>query len=98
MMKTRIYTLLAALLLTAAIVQAQKTVTTIRVKPLSSLTVGDDAYVEVTLDADINAIATLTVTDGASYNKSFYVALVGGYGSGGSAECSMMLPVSNMYI
>ena len=80
MMKTRIYTLLAALLLTAASVQAQKTVTTIRVEPLSSLTVGDDAYVTVTLDADINAIATLTVTDGASYNETFNVALVGGNG------------------
>ena len=80
MMKTRIYTLLAALLLTAASVQAQKTVTTIRVEPLSSLTVGDDAYVTVTLDADINAIATLTVTDGASYNETFNVGLVEGSG------------------
>ena len=81
MMKTRIYTLLAALLLTVASVQAQ-TATTISVKPsLSSIIVGEDVYVVVTLDPAINAIATLTVTDGASYNKSFYVALEDGYGS-----------------
>ena len=80
-MKTRIYTLLAALLLTVASVQAQ-TATTISVKPsLSSIIVGEDVYVVVTLDPAINAIATLTVTDGASYNKSFYVALEDGYGS-----------------
>jgi hypothetical protein len=98
MMKTRIYTLLAALLLTAASVQAQKTVTTIRVEPLSSLTVGDDAYVTVTLDADINAIATLTVTDGASYNKSFYVALEGGSGSGSGSYYVPNLPAGTYSI
>lgn len=79
-MKTRIYTLLAALLLTVASVQAQ-TVTTISVDVASpTILVGDDVYVEVTLEPAINAIATLTVTDGASYNKSFYVALEDGYG------------------
>ena len=81
-MKTRIYTLLAALLLTVASVQAQ-TVTTISVKPsLSSIIVGDDVYVVVTLEPEINAIATLTVTNSDnSYNKSFYVALEDGCGS-----------------
>lgn len=69
------------MLLTVASVQAQ-TATTISVKPsLSSIIVGEDVYVVVTLDPAINAIATLTVTDGASYNKSFYVALEDGYGS-----------------
>ena len=97
-MKTRIYTLLAALLLTFAGVQAQKTATTIRVKPLSSLIVGNDAYVTVTLDADINAIATLTVTDGASYNKSFYVALEGGSGSGSGSYCVPNLPAGTYSI
>ena len=68
------------MLLMVASVQAQ-TATTIRVEPLSSLTVGDDAYVTVTLDADINAIATLTVTNSDnSYNETFNVALVGGNG------------------
>lgn len=81
-MKTRIYTLLAALLLTFAGVQAQ-TATTISVEPSSSsIIVGQDVYVYVTLDAKTNAIATLTVTNSDnSYNKSFYVALEDGYGS-----------------
>ena len=79
MMKTRIYTLLAALLLTFASVQAQ-TATTISVEVAPSIDVGSDANVFVTLGADINAIATLMVTDGASYNKTFHVALEGGYG------------------
>ena len=84
-MKTRIYTLLAALLLTVASVQAQ-TATTISVDVASStIPVGDDAYVEVTLDAEdaeINAIATLTVTNSDnSYNETFHVALEDGYGS-----------------
>ena len=79
-MKTRIYTLLAALLLTVASVQAQ-TATTISVDVASTIPVGDDANVSVTLGADINAIATLTVTNSDnSYNKSFYVALEGGEG------------------
>ena len=82
-MKTRIYTLLAALLLTVASVQAQ-TATTISVDVASTIPVGDDANVSVTLDAEdpeINAIATLTVTNSDnSYNKSFYVALEGGEG------------------
>ena len=82
MMKTRIYTLLAALLLTFAGVQAQdKTATTISVDVVSSIVVGDDANVSVTLSADINAIATLTVTSSDnSYNKTFNVGLVGGNG------------------
>ncbi len=67
------------MLLTVASVQAQ-TATTISVDFVSSIDVGDDAYVKVTLEPAINAIATLTVTDGASYNKSFYVALEGGVG------------------
>jgi hypothetical protein len=66
------------MLLTVASIQAQGTIS---VNVASSLTVGDDAYVTVTLDADINAIATLTVTNSDnSYNKSFYVALKDGYG------------------
>ena len=81
-MKTRIYTLLAALLLTFAGVQAQdKTATTISVDVVSSIVVGDDANVSVTLSAEINAIATLTVTSSDnSYNKTFNVGLVGGNG------------------
>ena len=68
------------MLLTVASVQAQ-TATTISVDVASpTILVGDDVYVEVTLEPAINAIATLTVTDGASYNKSFYVALEDGYG------------------
>ena len=69
------------MLLTVASVQAQ-TATTISVKPsLSSIIVGEDVYVVVTLDPAINAIATLTVTNSDnSYNESFSVALVGGYG------------------
>jgi len=82
MMKTRIYTLLAALLLTFAGVQAQdKTATTISVDVVSSIVVGDDAQVVVKLNADINAIATLTVTNSDnSYNETFNVGLVGGNG------------------
>ena len=69
------------MLLMVASVQAQKTATTISVVTLSSLIVGNDAYVTVTLDADINAIATLTVTNSDnSYNETFNVALVGGNG------------------
>ena len=69
------------MLLTVASVQAQ-TATTISVDVASSLIVGDDARVEVTLDAKTNAIATLTVTNSDnSYNKSFYVALEDGCGS-----------------
>ena len=81
MMKTRIYTLLAALLLTFAGVQAQ-TATTISVEPSSSsIIVGQDVYVVVTLEPAINAIATLTVTNSDnSYNETFHVALVGGNG------------------
>lgn len=67
------------MLLTVASVQAQ-TATTISVETPSPIIAGWDAYVTVTLDADINAIATLTVTDGASYNKTFNVGLVGGNG------------------
>ena len=79
-MKTRIYTLLAALLLTFASVQAQ-TATTISVEVAPSIDVGSDANVFVTLGADINAIATLTVTSSDnSYNKTFNVGLVGGNG------------------
>ena len=70
------------MLLTVASVQAQ-TVTTISVEPSSSsIIVGQDVYVYVTLDAEINAIATLTVTNSDnSYNETFHVALEGGYGS-----------------
>ena len=69
------------MLLTVASVQAQ-TATTISVSTNSSISpVGDDATVFVTLDADIDAIATLTVTNSdKSYNKTFNVALVGGNG------------------
>jgi hypothetical protein len=81
MMKTRIYILLAAMLLTVASVQAQ-TATTISVDVASStILVGDDVYVEVTLEPAINAIATLTVTNSDnSYNETFHVALEDGYG------------------
>ena len=97
MMKTRIYTLLAALLLTVASVQAQ-TATTISVDAYSPIYAGNDANVWVTLDADINAIATLTVTDGASYNKSFYVALEGGSGSGSGSYYVPNLPAGTYSI
>ena len=79
-MKTRIYILLAAMLLTVASVQAQ-TATTISVEVASSLIAGDDANVSVTLEPEINAIATLTVTNSDnSYNETFHVALEDGYG------------------
>jgi len=70
------------MLLTVVSVQAQ-TVTTISVEPSSSsIIVGQDVYVYVTLDAEINAIATLTVTNSDnSYNETFHVALEDGYGS-----------------
>ena len=69
------------MLLTFAGVQAQ-TATTISVEPSSSsIIVGQDVYVYVTLDAKTNAIATLTVTNSDnSYNETFHVALEGGYG------------------
>jgi hypothetical protein len=68
------------MLLTVASVQAQ-TATTISVETSSSLTVGNDANVWVTLSAEINAIATLTVTNSDnSYNETFNVGLVGGNG------------------
>ena len=68
------------MLLTVASVQAQ-TATTISVDVVSSIVVGDDANVSVTLDAKTNAIATLTVTNSDnSYNETFHVALEGGYG------------------
>ena len=72
------------MLLTVASVQAQ-TATTISVDVASpTILVGDDVYVDVTLnaeDAEINAIATLTVTNSDnSYNETFHVALVGGNG------------------
>ena len=69
------------MLLTVASIQAQdKTATTISVDTYSPIYAGNDANVVVTLNEEINAIATLTVTDGASYNKSFYVALKDGKG------------------
>ncbi len=69
------------MLLTVASVQAQ-TATTISVDVASStILVGDDVYVEVTLEPAINAIATLTVTNSDnSYNETFHVALEDGYG------------------
>ena len=86
------------MLLTVASVQAQ-TATTISVDVASStILVGDDVRVGVTLDAEINAIATLTVTDGASYNESFYVALEGGSGSGSGSYCVPNLPAGTYSI
>ena len=68
------------MLLTVASVQAQ-TATTISVEVAPSIDVGSDANVFVTLGADINAIATLTVTNSDnSYNETFHVALVEGSG------------------
>ena len=68
------------MLLTVASVQAQ-TATTISVDAYSPIYAGNDANVWVTLDAEINAIATLTVTNSDnSYNKTFNVGLVGGNG------------------
>lgn len=68
------------MLLTVASVQAQTT-TTISVDVAPSYDAGSDAYVGVTLSAEINAIATLTVTNSdKSYNKTFNVGLVGGNG------------------
>ena len=69
------------MLLTAASVQAQ-TETSINVDVAPSYDAGSDAYVGVELNANIDAIATLTVTNNDnSYNETFKVALVGGYGS-----------------
>ena len=69
------------MLLTVASVQAQ-TATTISVDVASpTILVGDDVYVDVTLEPAINAIATLTVTNSDnSYKETFHVALEGGYG------------------
>ena len=79
-MKARIYTFLAALLLTVASAQAQ-TATTITVEDIYPITVGDDAHVWVTLDPSITTVATLTVSNSdQSYNQSFHVAIVDGYG------------------
>ena len=69
------------MLLTAASVQAQIE-TTISVDVASSLSVGSDAHVGIELSADINAIATLTVTNSdTNVEQSFNVALVGSEGS-----------------
>ena len=80
------------MLLTVASVQAQ-TETSISVDVAPSYDAGSDAYVGVTLDADIDAIATLTVTGGANYNETFKVALVGGYGSSSGLFTVPNLPV-----
>ena len=83
------------MLLTVASVQAQdKTATTISVETYSPLIVGSDATVWVTLDADIDAIATLTVTNSdTNVEQSFNVALVGGYGSSSGLFTVPNLPV-----
>lgn len=90
------------MLLTVASVQAQdKTATTISVDVASpTILVGEDARVEVTLSAEINAIATLTVTNSdKSYNKTFHVALLGGDGLGGSGSFTVPnLPVGTYSI
>ena len=80
-MKTRIYTLLAILLLTVASTQAQ-TATTISVEDIYPIRVGDDAFLQVTLEPEITTVATLTVSNSDnSYNQSFHVAIVDGYGT-----------------
>ena len=79
-MKTRIYTLVAALMLMVVSANAQ-TATTIAVDFGSPKIVGDDAYVRVTLEPEIDAVAKLTVTNNDnSYNETFHVALSSGYG------------------
>ena len=79
-MKARVYTLLAALLLTVASAQAQ-TATTITVEDIGPIIAGDDVFVEVTLEPGITTVATLTVSKSDnSYNQSFHVAIVDGYG------------------
>ena len=87
-MKTRIVTLLAALLLTAASTTAQtKTATTISVAVdnANGITAGEDARVEVSLtDANNNGvtgIATISVTQEGESAKPYNVAVVEGTGT-----------------
>ena len=86
MMKTRIYTLLAALLLTAASTTAQtKIATTISVAVNNGIVAGDDARVTVSLtDADHNGvtgIATISVKAEGGDAKYYDVAVVEGTGT-----------------
>ena len=87
-MKTRIVTLLAALLLTAASTYAQtKIATTINVAVANAngITAGEDARVEVSLtDANNNGvtgIVTISVKEGGNMPKYYNVAVVEGTGT-----------------
>ena len=85
MMKTRIYTLLAALLLTAASTYAQTKIATTISVAVDDIIAGDDARVEVSLtDANNNGvtgIATIIVTQEGVSAKPYNVAVVEGTGT-----------------
>lgn len=88
MMKTRIYTLLAALLLTAASTYAQTKIATtlsVTVGNANGITTGEDARVEVSLtDANNNGvtgIVTIVVTDSNDKTIQYKVAVVKGTGT-----------------
>ena len=85
MMKTRIYTLLAALLLTAASTYAQTKIATTISVAVDDIIAGDDARVEVSLtDANNNGvtgIATIIVTQEGVSAKPYNVAVVDGEGT-----------------
>ena len=88
-MKTRIYTLLAALLLIAVSANAQsKTATTLSVTVgnANGITAGDDARVDVTLkdakENGVSGIVTIGVKGDNDYEYKYYnVAVVNGEGS-----------------
>lgn len=80
-MKTRIYTLVAALMLMVGSANAEdKTATTIAVDFCSPIIAGNDANVTVNMSPDINAIATLNV-ETPTDTKHYYVPIVDGVGS-----------------
>jgi hypothetical protein len=84
-MKTRIYTLVVALLMIAAGATAQsKTATTISVAVANAdnMVDGDDANVVITMTPDdFNGIATISVTPEGGDSKPYNVAVVNGVGS-----------------
>ena len=83
-MKTRIVTLLAALLLTAASTYAQtKIATTINVAVANAngITAGEDARVTVSMTPVLDGIATISVKPEGGDAKPYNVAVVNGTGT-----------------
>ena len=79
-MKTRIYTLVAALMLMVGSANAEdKTATTIAVDFFSPIIACNDANVTVNMSPKINAIATLNV-ETPTGTKDYYVPIVDGVG------------------